>query len=106
LSRGPSSPPTASIEIAREALSAWQAMDSSVTIDTLDVWSTELPEFDGPVMEARYAGIAGHPLRFIGISVMAEKTLFGPDIDLAAWEHARVQGIAAVRELRRSEKAA
>lgn len=53
---------SASIEIARAALSAWQATDTSLTVDTLDVWSEELPEFDGEVMEAKYAGIAGRPL--------------------------------------------
>jgi FMN-dependent NADH-azoreductase len=53
---------SASIEIAQAALDAWQALDSSLTVDKLDLWSTELPEFDGPVMEAKYAGIAGTPL--------------------------------------------
>jgi FMN-dependent NADH-azoreductase len=52
----------ASIEIARATLSAWQATDNSVTVDELDVWSTDLPEFDGPIMEAKYAGLAGSPL--------------------------------------------
>src|SRR5271154_3322950 len=53
---------SASIDVARAALSAWQVMDSSLTVDKLDVWSTVLPEFEGPVMEAKYAGIAGHAL--------------------------------------------
>lgn len=50
---------SASIEIAEAALAAWRAADGSVTVDKLDLWSTELPEFDGPVMQAKYAGIAG-----------------------------------------------
>jgi FMN-dependent NADH-azoreductase len=53
---------SASIEIAQAALDGWQALDSSLTVDKLDLWSTELPEFDGSVMEAKYAGIAGTPL--------------------------------------------
>ena len=202
---------SASIDVARAALSAWQVMDSSLTVDTLDVWSTVLPEFEGPVMEAKYAGIAGRPwtptqaaawsqihmiakrflaadvlvlavplwnfsvpyklkhlidvisqkdvlftfdedgfggllhgrrallicargldyapsaatpariydfqkpyietwLRFIGISaiwtVVAEKTLFGPDIDADARERARAQAIAAVREMQLSDSGA
>src|SRR5262245_53961240 len=53
---------SAPIEIAQAALSAWQATDRSLTIDTLDLWSAKLPEFDGAVMEAKYLGIAGAPL--------------------------------------------
>jgi FMN-dependent NADH-azoreductase len=202
---------SASIDVARAALTAWQVLDSSLTVDTLDVWSTVLPEFEGPVMEAKYAGIAGKLLtptqaaawsqihtiakrflaadvlvlavplwnfsvpyrlkhlidvvsqkdvlftfdengfggllngrrallicargldyspgaatpariydfqkpyietwlRFIGISaiwtVVAEKTLFGPDIDADARERARVQAIAAVREMHLSDSGA
>jgi FMN-dependent NADH-azoreductase len=53
---------SASIEIAQAALAAWQAADGSLTVDTLDVWSEELPEFDGEALEAKYAGIAGRLL--------------------------------------------
>jgi FMN-dependent NADH-azoreductase len=53
---------SASIEIARAALAAWRKEDASVTVDTLDVWSTEMPEFDGPALQAKYAGIAGKRL--------------------------------------------
>lgn len=53
---------SASIELARAALSAWHSADPTLTVDTLDVWSTQLPEFDGPAMEAKYAGLAGTPL--------------------------------------------
>jgi hypothetical protein len=45
---------SASIEVADAALAAWRADDS-----TLDVWSEELPDFDGPVMEAKYAAADG-----------------------------------------------
>ena len=53
---------SASIEVAQAALSAWRKADPKLTVDTLDVRSTKLPEFDGPLMEARYAGLAGTPL--------------------------------------------
>jgi FMN-dependent NADH-azoreductase len=53
---------SASIELARAALSSWRVVDPALTIDTLDVWSTQLPEFDAPTMEAKYAGLSGTPL--------------------------------------------
>jgi FMN-dependent NADH-azoreductase len=52
---------SASIEVARAALAEWQKKPA-VTVDTLDVWSTELPEHDGALLEAKYAVIAGTPL--------------------------------------------
>ena len=53
---------SASIEVAQAALAAWRVADTSLTIDALDVWSSELPEFDGAAMEAKYAGLAGAEL--------------------------------------------
>jgi FMN-dependent NADH-azoreductase len=53
---------SASIEVAHAALAAWKAVDPRLTIDTLDVWSEALPEFDGPAMEAKYAALAGTEL--------------------------------------------
>jgi FMN-dependent NADH-azoreductase len=53
---------SASIEIARATLSSWRAADPTLTIDTLDVWSTPMPQFDGPAMEAKYARLSGTPL--------------------------------------------
>ncbi len=53
---------SASIEVARAALTAWRRADPALTVDTLDVWSHDLPDFDGPAMEAKYAGLAGTPL--------------------------------------------
>jgi DNA-binding response OmpR family regulator len=46
---------SASIEVARAALAAWRS-------DSLDVWSTPLPEFDGLAMEAKYAALSGTQL--------------------------------------------
>lgn len=53
---------SASIEVADAALAAWRAADSTLTVDTLDVWPEELPDFDGPVMEGKYAALSGTPL--------------------------------------------
>lgn len=53
---------SASIEVAQTFLAAYQDTHPEVLIDTLDVWSTPLPEFNGAVLEAKYAGINGVPL--------------------------------------------
>ncbi len=53
---------SASIEVAQAALAAVRQSIPDVAIDKLDVWNEDLPHFDGPVMEAKYAGIAGIPL--------------------------------------------
>ena len=52
----------ASIEVAHTFLDAWRAAHPDGQVDTLDVWSTPLPEFDGAALDAKYAGIAGTPL--------------------------------------------
>ncbi|WP_439535474.1 FMN-dependent NADH-azoreductase [Methyloversatilis sp.] len=53
---------SASIEVARAFIDAWQTAHPDGTVDVLDVWSEPMPEFDGPVLDAKYAGIAGTPL--------------------------------------------
>jgi len=53
---------SASIEVAHAFLDAWRARHPDGTVDTLDVWDTELPEFDGEAMQAKYAGLAGEAL--------------------------------------------
>ena len=53
---------SASIEVAHAFLDVWRARHPDGTVDTLDVWRTELPEFDGHAMEAKYAGLAGQAL--------------------------------------------
>lgn len=50
---------SASIEVAKAFIDAWQAQHTIATVDTLDVWNQPLPEFDGAVLEAKYAGIQG-----------------------------------------------
>ncbi len=53
---------SASREVALAFIAAWCAQHPGATVDTLDVWSTDLPPFDGAVMEAKYAGLGGQAL--------------------------------------------
>lgn len=53
---------SASREVARAFVDAWRARHPGATVDTLDVWTTDLPPFDGAVMEAKYAGLGGQAL--------------------------------------------
>lgn len=50
---------SASIEIAHAFIDVWKSKHAGATVDTLDVWNTELPEFDGEALGAKYAGIEG-----------------------------------------------
>ncbi len=50
---------SASIEVANAFITAWKARHSQATIDTLDVWSTPLPAFDGEALGAKYAALEG-----------------------------------------------
>ena len=80
---------SASIEVARAALDAWRTETRDLTIDTLDVWATDLPEFDGPAMEAKYAGLSGTALTadqavaWDGIRTIAARFLAADAIVLA-----------------------
>ncbi|SFG44092.1 FMN-dependent NADH-azoreductase [Methylobacterium gossipiicola] len=53
---------SASIEVAHAFLDAWRARHPDGTVDTLDVWNTHLPDFDGEVLAAKYAALAGESL--------------------------------------------
>ena len=50
---------SASIEVVGAFVKAWQTANPAGTVDTLDVWNTPLPEFDGTTLDAKYAGLAG-----------------------------------------------
>src|SRR6476661_3812512 len=50
-----------SIEVANLFLSTLQKANSAVEVDKLDLWSTELPSFDGATVEAKYAVLQGQP---------------------------------------------
>ena len=47
-----------SIKIAKEYISKVTENKSDVDVKTIDLWSTNLPEFDGDMMDAKYAVIA------------------------------------------------
>ncbi|RQR65111.1 FMN-dependent NADH-azoreductase [Burkholderia sp. Bp9126] len=53
---------SASIDICRAFLDAYRDAHPADTVDTLDVWDLDLPEFDGDVLAAKYAGLAGTAL--------------------------------------------
>lgn len=53
---------SASIEVAQAFLSTYREVHPDAEVETLDVWSTPLPEFDGAALDAKYAGLAGQPL--------------------------------------------
>ena len=48
-----------SINIANEYLDKGRENDSSIEIKTIDLWSMDLPEFTGDMMDAKYAVIGG-----------------------------------------------
>jgi FMN-dependent NADH-azoreductase len=50
-----------SIEVANTFLDALRSAHPALEVDTLDLWSTELPRFDGSVVEAKYAILHGQP---------------------------------------------
>jgi FMN-dependent NADH-azoreductase len=50
---------SASRQVALAFIDAWQRHHPASTIDTLDVWSTALPAFDGAALDAKYAGLSG-----------------------------------------------
>lgn len=53
---------SASLEIAQQFIARYQQNAPDTQVNTLDLWALDLPEFDGPVMDAKYAGINGAPL--------------------------------------------
>lgn len=57
----PRGPRSASAQVAQAYIDALQKKDR-VELDLLDVWKENLPAFDGAALEAKYAGLAGHPL--------------------------------------------
>jgi len=51
---------SASIEVAQAFIDAWTWRHPQASVDTLDVWTTPLPEFDGEALGAKYAALEGH----------------------------------------------
>jgi FMN-dependent NADH-azoreductase len=50
-----------SIEVAQHFLTNLQSAHPSVEVDKLDLWTTELPDFDGDTVDAKYAIFHGQP---------------------------------------------
>jgi FMN-dependent NADH-azoreductase len=53
---------SASRQVANAFTEVWKKQHPDGTVDELNVWEIDLPVFDGPVLEAKYAGIEGRPL--------------------------------------------
>ena len=53
---------SASNEIGLAFVAEWTARHPGATVDTLDVWETNLPPFDGDAIDAKYAGLGGQSL--------------------------------------------
>ena len=45
--------------VAKHFVDAYKAAHPGDTVETLDLWHTELPEFDGPTIDAKYAIMYG-----------------------------------------------
>ena len=50
---------SASIEVAQAFLEAYRQAHPADSVQTIDVWRLDIPEFDGTAFEAKYAGIEG-----------------------------------------------
>ena len=53
---------SASIEACRAFLDAYREAHPDDIVETLDIWSVAMPEFDGDAMAAKYAMLSGRPL--------------------------------------------
>jgi FMN-dependent NADH-azoreductase len=53
---------SASIEVSRAFLEAYRAANPHDEIETLDIWASDLPSFNGEALAAKYAGLNGTPL--------------------------------------------
>jgi FMN-dependent NADH-azoreductase len=52
---------SASLDVARAYLDAYRDAHPDHRIDVLDLWSVEMPEFDGDALDAKYADLSGTP---------------------------------------------
>ncbi len=50
---------SASLQVAHAFQDAWQVRHPEAVVDVLNVWTTELPDFDGDAIDAKYAGLEG-----------------------------------------------
>lgn len=52
---------SASIRVAKQFIASYQSAHPDDTLETLDLWEAKLPEFDGSILEAKYAILNGQP---------------------------------------------
>ena len=50
---------SASLHVASAFLEGWKARFPEAAVDVLNVWTTQLPSFDGDALDAKYAGLEG-----------------------------------------------
>src|SRR4029077_8509852 len=53
---------SASIAVTNAFLDAYQTLHSDATIDTLNVWEENLPDFDEEAIGAKYKGVNNEPM--------------------------------------------
>ncbi len=53
---------SASIEVSRAFLEAYTVAHPDDEVETLDIWASDLPSFNGEALAAKYAGLSGMPL--------------------------------------------
>ena len=53
---------SASIAVTNAFLDAYQALHPDATIDTLNVWEENLPDFDSEAIGAKYKGVSHKPM--------------------------------------------
>ena len=53
---------SASIAVVNAFLSEYRERVRDVTIDTLDIWQEQLPEFDAEAIDAKYKGVSGESM--------------------------------------------
>jgi len=59
ISASPRGGRSASASVARHFVAAYQAAHPGDTVETLDLWTANLPEFDGDALDAKYAILSG-----------------------------------------------
>ncbi len=68
---------SASIQVAQAFIDAWTVRHPQTSIDTLDVWTTPLPEFNGEALGAKYAALEGIPRSAEQLKVWADIEALG-----------------------------
>jgi FMN-dependent NADH-azoreductase len=59
ISASPRKEHSITLAMAESFLATWKARHPDASVETMNVWEMDLLPFDGPALEAKYAGIAG-----------------------------------------------